>query len=160
MAYSGRENHSGKNKKEYCQYLHVQYGESQKYYDKVWDGLGDWDRHTHILLCIKQVTNENLQHSLQHLLWGPEWEGNPGDVCIHVADSPSIQQKRTQHCKATILLLKKKKMPSEKKKEYTLYFLFIKIWEDAKLIYHDVQQISGCLEPAVLTAQWYKGTCG
>lgn len=33
----------------------------------------------------------------------------------------------------------------KEKKEYTLYFLFIKIWEDAKLIYHDVQQISGCL---------------
>lgn len=47
MAYSGRGNHSGKNKKEYYQYLHVQYGESQKYYDKLWDGLGDWDQHTY-----------------------------------------------------------------------------------------------------------------
>ena len=24
-----------------------------------WDGLGDWELHIYILLCIKQITNEN-----------------------------------------------------------------------------------------------------
>ena len=30
-------------------------------------------------------------------------------ICIHISESPAVQQKLTQHCKSTILQLKKKK---------------------------------------------------
>ena len=35
-----------------------------------------------------------------------------GDTCILIADSPGVQQKVTQHCKATILQFKKKERKS------------------------------------------------
>ena len=47
---------------------------------------------TYTLLCIKQVTNENLMY-LQGIFlgsqWWPKWEGNQErrDTCIHTANS-------------------------------------------------------------------------
>ena len=31
-----------------------------------WDELGDWNRHIYTLLCIKQITNENLLYSTEN----------------------------------------------------------------------------------------------
>lgn len=109
------ENHSGKNKKQCHQYLHVQYDESQKYYDKVWDGLGDRGWHTYTTMH-KVVTNEAYcgdlnAKGIQEGMYVYTW-------LILFA----TQQKRTWHCKVTILLLKNKNkntMPSEREKKST-----------------------------------------
>ena len=68
------------------------------------------DVYTLLALCTKQTTNENLLHSTGTLLRalcdlnGKEIQ-KIGNICICMDGlfTSAIQQKLTQHCKATIL---------------------------------------------------------
>ena len=40
-------------------------------------------------------------------------------ICIHISESPAVQQKLTQHCKSTILQLQKK--TEEQSRDFQVY---------------------------------------
>ena len=103
-------------------------GESHSNADSDFLGLvGTWDHHLlqdpsfqrdpcdvgvdiYTLLCVKQTTNENLLHSIGNSIsapWWSTWEGKPKKtegICVHVwLIHSAVEQKPTQHCKATVL---------------------------------------------------------
>ena len=60
-----------------------------------------------ILLCIKLITNENLLDSTGNSMLCGDLNGKEiwkrEDICVHMTDSLSVEQKLSQHCKETIL---------------------------------------------------------
>ena len=69
-------------------------------------------------LCIKQITSEDLLNGTGNYLVlcgdlnGKEIQNKAKqneDTCLPIADSLSVQQKLTQHCKATVLQQKTQK---------------------------------------------------
>ena len=87
------------------------------------DGMkGEIGIDIYILLCVKQITNENPPDSSREPysvlcgdLNGKEIQKR-GNICIHIVIHFAVQQKQTQHSKATI-----HQKNSKKKKTYMCF---------------------------------------